>query len=90
MLDLVLLAKVCDKALIIFLYGNLGAGKTTFARGFLRGLGIKGQLKAQPIPSLSHINLKIQLFHFDFYRVHDVTRVRIHWYSRLFHRMRYV
>ena len=35
------LAGKIDPGVVIALIGNLGAGKTTFAKGFAKGLGIK-------------------------------------------------
>ena len=39
-------SKIIDKNLLIFLKGNLGAGKTTFVRGLIHGLGFQGRVKS--------------------------------------------
>lgn len=58
-------------SLRIELKGDLGAGKTTFVRHFLRSLGITGRIKS---PSFSVVESYrssegIELHHFDFYRL---------------------
>lgn len=42
------IAAVLEPGLIIFLDGNLGAGKTTLVRGILHGLGYQHAVKSRP------------------------------------------
>ncbi len=66
------LARGLAGGMVVTLSGDLGAGKTTFARGVLRGLGWTGPVKSPSYTLLEHYPLSsIYLYHFDFYRFAD-------------------
>ncbi len=66
------LARRCEPPLTLFLFGQLGVGKTTFVRGFLQGLGYTGKVKSPSYTLVESYEIQKKLiFHFDFYRIQD-------------------
>ncbi len=67
------LARKSKTPLCICLYGNLGAGKTVFSKGFAEGLGIPPREIKSPTYTLIrkyHFGKKL-LYHCDFYRIQE-------------------
>ena len=59
--------------MIVTLSGDLGTGKTTLARGVLRGLGWTGPVKSPSYALVEHYPFSnLYLYHFDFYRFEDI------------------
>lgn len=62
-------AKSLAAPLVVYLQGDLGAGKTTFTRGLLRGSGYGGTVKSPTYAVVESYPLaRFDLHHFDLYR----------------------
>lgn len=63
-------AKTLTPTNIVLLEGDLGSGKTVFARGIAAGLKIKGSITSPTFTIYNHYSSKkSELFHFDLYRI---------------------
>ena len=71
------LAQKCSPGAIICLVGDLGVGKTVFAKGFARGLGVCESITS---PTFSIVNIYENtggktLYHFDVYRISNPSEM---------------
>jgi len=67
------LADVARAGDILSLIGDLGAGKTVFAKGFGAGLGVPGTITSPSFILMAEYEGRLPLFHLDLYRLADAA-----------------
>ena len=66
------IAALAKPGLVITLNGDLGAGKTTFTKGFAQALGVTDRVKSPTFNILNNYETgRIPLYHFDAYRLEE-------------------
>ena len=58
---------------LLCLMGELGAGKTQFAKGFATGLGVDATVNSPTFVLMSEYAGRLPLFHLDLYRIDDAA-----------------
>ncbi len=87
------LAKELQAPATVFLRGDLGVGKTTFTRYFLRACGVSGAVKSPTYTLLEPYQLDDgPFYHFDLYRINDPWELELAGFGELFdeHALRFV
>ena len=65
-----------DRSIIIFLEGELGAGKTTFTKGILKGFNYDELVKSPTYNLVEiHETKSFRVFHFDLYRISEAIEL---------------
>ena len=76
-------AKTLRSGSVVCLYGDLGAGKTTFIQGLARGLGIKNRIISPTFIIVRKYNIRIKdkglmiknFYHIDLYRIDTASDI---------------
>ena len=80
------MAAACGAGAVIALVGDLGVGKTVFAKGFADGLGIMEPVTSPTFTIVCEYREgRLPLYHFDVYRLEDVEELfEIGWEEYLY------
>lgn len=65
------LGEAIDFPLIVFLQGEMGMGKTVFAKGFVKGMGLDDEVTSPTYTIVNEYGNPPRIYHFDLYRLQD-------------------
>jgi tRNA threonylcarbamoyl adenosine modification protein YjeE len=70
------LASAMPESAVVFLRGDLGAGKSSLARALLRGLGVQGPIKSPTYTLIERYPLASgEAVHLDLYRIAEASEL---------------
>lgn len=65
-------AQRMPRGCVVYLRGDLGAGKTTLVRGIIKGFGFRGKIKSPTYTLVEPYEVGgFKVYHFDLYRLSD-------------------
>ena len=69
------LAQTARPGDVYALDGDLGAGKTVFAKGFAAGLGVAQDVTSPTFAIVNEYEGRLPLYHFDVYRINSIAEM---------------
>lgn len=79
------IAKTAKASQIYCLRGELGTGKTVFAKGFAEGLGIEIEITSPTFGIINEYYGNLNFYHFDVYRINSVNEMEDTGYEEYFY-----
>lgn len=79
------LAKRIKVGTVVCLDGELGVGKTVFAKGFARGLGVEDEITSPTFTIVQSYKGEVLFHHFDVYRISDISEFEEIGYEEFFY-----
>ena len=64
------LARRLKPGMVVYLYGELGSGKTVLVKGFCRGLGVRETATSPSFVLVTEYRGRCPVIHIDLYRLH--------------------
>jgi len=69
------LGRTLEPGAVVALTGELGAGKTCFIRGLVRGLGVTGRATSPTFVLINQYPGRVPVYHVDAYRTESLTEL---------------